>query len=107
MQTVDKTGNVSSNRKVNERFLKKVQTRVDRCMTKSWMGGGKGVHCYVWVYHQALDKNGKPVFRNGQPVLYKSVFSGSGWNDEGLNISRFEKQLRALPEYCGHHINID
>ena len=66
--------------------------------TKHFMEGGNGVCCYVWV-------TGPGVTKTGKPSVYKvkACFGSNGLDLTGS----FAADMKEVPGYVGHHINID
>ena len=65
--------------------------------TKHAFDGGTGISCFVWV-------SGPAVTPKGNPSVYK-VKNCFGSN--GLDLTGFDADLKALPGYVGHYINFD
>ncbi len=65
---------------------------------KHYMEGGNGVCCYVWA-------SGPGVTPKGNPSVYK-VKALIGGYDLDLT-GTLNEDLKAIPGYVGHKINID
>ena len=61
-------------------------------------GGGVGVSCFVWVVGPGQTPSGRRSKK-----LFKACFGSNG-----LDLSNgFEEELRRIPGYQGHSINLD
>jgi hypothetical protein len=66
--------------------------------TLHFMEGGTGVCCYVWVTGPGVTPKGNPSKK-----LVKACFGSNGLDLTGT----FAADIRALPGYKAHYVNID
>ena len=66
--------------------------------TSHFMEGGMGVCCYVWVTGPAITPKGNPSKKR-----VKACFGSNGLDLTGS----FAEDLKEIPGYVRHHINID